>query len=215
MLKVTYKVLANFSLKRYKDGHLSSRSYPYATSSSIRGSILGAMIQRKGKKIAEENFHKLKNVQIFIQHPTTYTSNQSKMKMFSNSTYAKDGTIGTTVGIREYVAVKEIVFYLDETLLDIIEYLENINRIGNSESMVQLKSVEKVTVMENILMDWDKSMGFDTELVENYDWDTSNKGMTFEKIYLFSKKRGTVLVNKTCFIKEVLEIPTLIELSTN
>lgn len=215
MLKVTYKVLANFSLKRYKDGHLSSRSYPYATSSSLRGSILGSMIQRKGKKFAEENFHNLKNVQIFIQHPKSYTTNQAKMKMFSNSVYAKGGKEGTTVGIREYVSVKKIVFYIDETLPDIIEYLENINRIGNSESMVQLQSVEKVTTMENILMDWDKSMGFDMDLVENYDWDTSNKGMTFKKIYLFSKERGTVYVNKTCFVKDVLEIPKLIEVSTN
>ena len=39
--------------------------------------------------------------------------------------------------------------------------------------------------------------------------------MTFKKIYLFSKERGTVYVNKTCFVKDVLEIPKLIEVSTN
>lgn len=208
MLKVTYKVLANFSLKRYTDGHLSSRSYPYATTSSIRGSLLGSMIKRKGKKFAEENFHNLKNVQIFIQYPENFRETKSRMKMFTNTSYVKtNNDFATTVGIREYVAVNELVFYIDETLKDIIEYLENINRIGNSESMIQLKSVEKVTVMENILMDWDKSMGFDEKILEDYDWDKSTKGMDFDNIYLFSENRKNKYKKKPCFLKEELTIP--------
>lgn len=211
MLKVTYKVLANFSLKKYTDGHLSSRSYEYATTSSIRGCLLSSIIQRRGKKFAEENFHKLKNVQIFIQHPEDYVNTASKMKMFSNSSYNKSSDdMGTTIGIREYISVPEIVFYIDETLPNIIEYLENINRIGNSESMVQLKSIEKVSVMENILMEWHTTMGFEKTLVENYDWDTSIKGLSFENIYLFSqKKRKNNYKKLTCFIKESVTIPKL------
>lgn len=208
MLKVTYKVLGNFSLKRYSDGHLAARSYPYATTSSLRGSLLGSIIQRKGRTFAKENFHKLKNVQIFIQYPKEYKSSQYKMKMFTNGTYSKKGT-NVTVGMREYVSVKEITFYVDETLENIIEYLENIHRIGNSESMVQLHSIEKVSEMKDILMEWNKDMGFDLELVEDYDWDTgSNKKncVNFDSIYLFSKTRTNNYKKKNCFIKSSLII---------
>ena len=62
-----------------------------------------------------------------------------------------------TVGISEYVLTDKIVFYIDKSIDDIIELLVNIDRIGDSESLVILENIEEVDAMENILIEWNES----------------------------------------------------------
>lgn len=222
MLKVTFSVLGLFSLKNYNDGHMSSRSYPYATTSTIRGAILSAMIRRKGKEYAKDHFYNLKHVQIFVQHPEHYQTNQTKVRLLSNKSMglkAQEKIITNlenvnsvlSVGIREQIAVEEIVFYIDETLENTVEYLDNIQRIGNSESLVELKSIERVSRLENVLMPWNPSFGYDYELKEDWDWETkitkkeNDKGLAFENIYLFSKKLANKNRKTICFVKDIVD----------
>lgn len=230
MLKVTYNVLGLYSLKKYNDGHMSSRSYPHAITGTIRGALLSSMIRRKGKEYAKENFYKLKHAQIFIQHPKKYYINQTKVRLISNTamtmkpekkvfTNPADVNSVMSVGIREQVAVDTIVFYIDETIDCLVEYLDAVRRIGNSESLVELKSIEKVSKMENILMPWNPSMGLDYDLTEDWDWETNmtkakkkkeikeDKGLTFEDIYLFTPQKKLKNKNKKtlCYIKDIVE----------
>ena len=217
MLKVTYKVPSVFSIKKFNDSHLSARSYEYPMLTTIKGAILGSIIERKGRSFAEQIFRKLKNTQIFIQYPDSFMIGQQKIKRMSNKGYEhtyseeakRDWEGKYTVGIREYVYTDKIVFYIDESIDDIIEYLVNIDRIGDSESLVILESIERVNEMNNILVEWNESMGYDTKIYELYDWETKlnkkgdkDSGMSFEDVYIFSEKKKSKYIKRLCYIKD-------------
>ncbi|MDX5853139.1 hypothetical protein SIM22_03245 [Bacillus cereus group sp. BfR-BA-01363] len=221
MLKVTYKVNSLFSLKKYKDSHLLARSYEHPMLSTIRGAILASVIERSGKQKAEDLFYKIKNAQIFIQHPDKFHKTQQKITMLTNNSMTSKDTDKvqtfddvnalTTVGIREFVNVKYLVFYIDESIPNLFAYLYNIDRIGNSESHVSLVSIEKVREMEHVLVEWDDSKGYDVELFELYDWVTNldakgkkDKGTKFENIYIFSDKLKNVNRKRICYVEEVV-----------
>ncbi|MDU1540039.1 MAG: type I-A CRISPR-associated protein Cas5a [Paeniclostridium sordellii] len=221
MLKVTYTVPSVFSIKKFNDSHLAARSYEYPMLTTIRGAILGSVIERKGRLAAEKIFRKLKNIQIFIQYPNSFTIGQQKIKRMSNKGYeykyseeSKGDWEGKyTVGIREYVYTDKIVFYIDESIDDIIEYLVNIDRIGDSESLVMLESIEKVTEMENVLVEWNESIGYDTRLYELYDWETKlnkkgdkDSGMNFEDVYIFSENKKAKYIKRLCYIKDKIVV---------
>lgn len=231
MIKVIYSVCSIFSLKKYNDSHLSARSYEYPMLSTIRGAILSSIIERKGRKVAEELFRKVKNAQIFIQYPETFNIGQQKIKRMSNNGYfAKYSEENKnkwennfTVGIREVVATDKIVFYIDESIENILEYLVNIDRIGDSESLVILEKIERVTAMENILMEWNESVGYDVKLYEVYDWKTKIKqkstgrgknktfteidsGTSFEDRYIYSGTTKDNNIRRICYIKDRVEL---------
>lgn len=221
MLKVTYNVPSVFSLKKFNDSHLAARSYEYPMLTTIRGAILGSIIERRGKAVAESIFRKIKNTQIFIQYPDYFIVDQQKIKRMSNKGYEykyseetkRDWAKNYTVGIREYVNTNKIVFYIDESIDDIVEYLVNIDRIGDSESLVMLESIEKVTEMENILIEWNDSLGYDTKIYELYDWKTElNKkcdkdtGMSFNDIYIFSENRKSQYLKRLCYVKDKVAV---------
>lgn len=219
MLKVTYKVPSVFSIKKFNDSHLSARSYEYPMLTTIRGAILGSVIERRGRSTAEKLFRKIKNIQIFIQYPGSFMIGQQKIKRMSNKGYEykyseetkRDWEGKYTVGIREYVYTDKIVFYIDESIDDIIEYLVNIDRIGDSESIVILESIEKVTEMENILLEWNESIGYNTRLYELYDWETKlnkkdDRGMKFEDVYIFSDKKKSKYIKRLCYIKDKVAV---------
>lgn len=221
MLKVTYNVPAVFSIKKFNDSHLSARSYEYPMLTTIRGAILGSIIERRGREEAEKIFRKIKNLQIFIQYPHSFMIGQQKIKRMSNKGYEYKYSEETmrewegkyTVGIREYVYTDKIVFYIDESIDDIIEYLVNIDRIGDSESLVMLESIEKVTEMENILLEWNESIGYDSNLYELYDWETrlnkkgdKDSGMNFDDVYIFSINKKSKYMKRLCYIKDKVAV---------
>ncbi|MFJ8531204.1 hypothetical protein [Bacillus sp. NPDC094106] len=231
MLKVTYKVKSLFSLKKYKDSHLLARSYEHPMLSTIRGAILASLIERSGKRKAEDLFYRIKNAQIFIQHPDTFHKTQQKITMLTNNSMnskdtdkvqtSDDVNALTTVGIREFVNVNHLVFYIDESIPNLFAYLYNIDRIGNSESHVSLVNIEKVNKMEQVLMQWDDSKGYDVELFELYDWDTKldatgkkDKGTKFENVYIFSEKLKNVNKKMICYVEEVVPCNEVVITST-
>lgn len=221
MLKVTYSVPSVFSIKKFNDSHLSARSYEYPMLTTIRGAILGSIIERRGRIVAEKMFRKIKNAQIFIQHPEYFMVGQQKIKRMSNKGYEYKYSEETkrewegkyTVGIREYVYVDKIVFYIDESIDDIVEYLVNIDRIGDSESLVMLESIEKVTEMENVLIEWNENIGYDTKIYELYDWETKlnkkgdkDSGMNFNDVYIFSDNKKSKYIKRLCYIKDKVAV---------
>lgn len=221
MLKVTYHVQGTFSLKNYADGHLSARSYPYATNSCIRGAILASMIQRKGKEYANDHFYRLKETLLFVQVPERYAVEQKRFRMLSNkavtnrpvpSTIAETMSI-VTVGMREVVKTSNVVFYIDETLEDIVEFLENIKVLGNSESLVSLESIERVSEMENVLLESQRvDYRNPAPLMENMDWTVirkemkkglgPDKGLSFTDIYAYSGKNHNKYRKMRCEVVE-------------
>lgn len=221
MLKVTYNVPSVFSIKKFKDSHLSARSYEYPMLTTIRGAILGSIIERRGRIVAEKMFRRIKNTQIFIQYQESFMIEKQKIKRMSNKGYEykyseetkRDWEGKYTVGIREYVYIDKIVFYIDESIDDIVEYLVNIDRIGDSESLVMLESIEKVTEMENILLEWNESIGYDTKLYELYDWETKlnkkgdkDSGMSFNDVYIFSDNKKSKYIRRICYIKDKVAV---------
>lgn len=206
MYKITYHVNGLFSLKNYKDGHLLARSYPYVTNACIRGAILSAMIQRFGVAFSESAFADLKSIRLYPQIPAAYRVNQIKKNMISNPAMEKNPVAKTpaevdssrTVGIREFVHVDEVVFYMERLNPEIVECLENISVLGASESVVELKSIEQTDCMENVLMTvLPEEIDFEKDLHENIDWKTKLKGtrnvidegLAFSDAYCYSKQR--------------------------
>lgn len=219
MYKITYHVNGLFSLKNYKDGHLLARSYPYVTNACIRGAILSAMIQRFGVAFAEKAFADLKSIRLYPQMPSAYRINQIKKNMISNPAMEKKAVSKTpadvdssrTVGIREFVHVDEVVFYLERLNPEIVECLENISVLGASESVVELKSIEQTDCMENVLMTvLPEEIDFEKDLHENIDWETklngtrivTDKGLAFSDAYCYSKERTHKYEKKHCQVME-------------
>ncbi|AMN31031.1 hypothetical protein BFS06_12525 [Clostridium perfringens] len=206
MLKVTYKINNMFSLRKFGDSHLCARSYEYPMLTTIRGALLGSLIQRKGIKFAEDNFNSIAKVPIYIQIPKNFVINETKLRMLSNNylTNSNNGSIATTVGIREYIVMDKLVFYIDDTGLDFLrEVLVNIDRIGSSDSMVEIESMELVDFMENILVEWTEDIGFDYKIYELYDWSDKTK---FENRYIYSNKASDKNIKRNCYIKEKVKI---------
>lgn len=221
MIKVTYSVPSVFSIKKFNDSHLAARSYEYPMLTTIRGAILGSIIERRGKATAEKLFRKIKNMQIFIQYPDQFMIGQQKIKRMSNKGYEykysedskREWEGKYTVGIREYVYTDKIVFYIDESIDGIIEYLVNIDRIGDSESLVILDSIEKVNEMENVLVEWNERLGYDVSLFELYDWETKlnkkgdkDSGMSFKDVYMFSENKKSKYIKRVCYIKDKIAV---------
>ena len=217
MLKITYAVPATFSLKKYKDAHLCARTYEYPMISTIRGAILGSIIERKGREKAEELFHKVKNAQIFVQYPKRFHINQQITKRRTNKSYLNENKKDFinysgffTVGVREVAVLDKITFYIDESIEDIEEILGNIRRIGDSESLVFLENIEKVDCMENVLVEWNESMGYDVNLYELYDWkttiDKNTKESDFYNYYMYSDKIKSEYTRRNCFVKDKINL---------
>ncbi|MDF2881252.1 MAG: hypothetical protein K0R54_1809 [Clostridiaceae bacterium] len=207
--KVTFKTASLFSLKNYNDSHLNSRSYEYPMTYTLRGAILSSVIQLDGVEKAKELFHKIKNAIIYVQYPGEFVKNTVKLKLASNSYYGKQkedeelevGENITSVGVREFVDVDKIVFYIDNSISNLEMYLNNIEVIGNSDSMVYLESIEKVDKLENVLMPWVEEVDGDCYLYEMYDWVSSK--IKFEDIYLFSEKRNRKQEKRICCVKNI------------
>jgi len=204
MKKVTYELSGLFSLRQVDDSHLNARSYRYATKSAIRGAILSAVIQLDGVKKAKELFESIKQAEIYVQFPKEVSANLVKLRMASNQYYGKDQPDETTitVGVREFLHMDNIVFYIDNSIPNINLYLNNIDRIGDSNSIVFLSSIEEdVKKMENILVEWIEERDGDQEVFEMTDWD--KKKMNFENIYLYSNKRRRDVYHRfLCFVKD-------------
>ncbi len=219
MYKITYHVNGLFSLKNYKDGHLLARSYPYVTNACIRGAILSAMIQRFGVAFAENAFADLKSIRIYPQMPAAFRVNQIKKNMISNPAMEKRAAAKTlaevsssrTVGIREFVHVDEVVFYMERLNPEVVECLENISVLGASESVVELKCIEQTDCMENVLMTvLQEEIDFEKDLHENIDWETKLKGkriiidegLAFSDAYCYSKTRKHKYEKQHCQVME-------------
>lgn len=138
--------------------------------------------------------------------------NQCKIKRMSNKGYEynysediiRDWEGKYTVGIREYVLTDKIVFYIDKSIDDIIELLVNIDRIGDSESLVILENIEEVDAMENILIEWNESLGSDMDVYELYDWETKlnkkgdkDNGMIL-MMFIYIAARKVLSIRKEC-----------------
>jgi hypothetical protein len=185
MKKVTFQTSGLFSLKKYFDSHLNSRSYEYPMLYTIRSAILGAIIELDGVKKAKELFPYVKNSIMYVQYPSAFQRNAVKLRRRPNSYYSSsedksDSLMG--MGIREYIDVSRWVFYMDNTIPDIDVYLNNIEYIGNSQSFVFLESIENVTQMEQVLMEWVEERDGDVPLFEMYDWSSKAK---FEQVYFY------------------------------
>lgn len=209
ILRVTFKVSGLFSLKKYSDSHLNGRSYEYPMAYTIRGAILSSVIQLEGVEKAKELFYKIKNAILYVQYPENYVKEVAKLKLASNSYYQErdsDGGEGlSTVGIREFVDLDEITFYIDNSIPNIETYLRNIEMIGDSQSLVYLESIEIVSEMQHVLVEWREEEADDTELFELYDWKTSK--ITFDDVYLFSGKRSRKQQERRiCYVKEKIII---------
>lgn len=217
MLKVTYKLANLFSLRKFKDSNLCARSYEYPMITTIRGALLGSLIQRRGRKFAEKHFEELETIKIYVQVPQKFYKNEEKLRMFSNNSYAKGNVLEKyadlrTMGVREYVAMDKIVFYIDNSLEYIAELLVNIDRIGNSDSIVELEKIEEVEFMENVLLEWNEDIGYDCKLYDLFDWNKegNNKKNSkkkekqnrfFEK-YIYSDKQKDNNIKIICYVKD-------------
>lgn len=220
MIKVTYKLANLFSLRKFKDSNLCARSYEYPMLTTVRGALLGSLIQRKGVKFAKEHFRELEDIKIFIQVPKVFSKNQEKLRMFSNNSYSKGNVLEKhtdlrTMGVREYVYMDKIVFYVEDTLEYILELLVNIDRIGNSDSIVELESIEEVDSMENILVEWNEEIGYDKKLYDLYDWNRDDKLKAkkkkeeknrFDEKYLYSKIQKDNNKRFICYVEEKIAL---------
>ncbi len=207
--KVIYKTAGFFSLKKYNDSHLNGRSYEYPMAYTIRGAILSSVIQLEGIEKAKELFYKIKNAILYIQYPREHGKASVKLKLASNSYYDEKKTNNeeglSSVGVREFVDVESIVFYIDNSIPNLKTYLNNIECIGDSQSLVYLESIEAVKRMENVLMEWVEERDGNADLFELYDWKTGK--IRFEDVYLFSEKRSRrQQERKICFVKETVTI---------
>ena len=104
-------------------------------------------------------------------------------------------------------------FYIDRSIDDIIELLVNIDRIGDSESVVILENIEEVDVMENVLIEWNESLGDDIDLYELFDWETNlnkkgdkDKGMNFDDVYIYSSKKSPKYKKRLCYVKDKIAV---------
>lgn len=193
MLKVNYKLSGLFSLKRYSDSNLKCQSYEYPTVYGIRSAILGAIIQIDGLEKAQELFHKVKNSRIYIGEPKNYKVNGIMQNRYSNGYYSNFDELDrkiivnsekTTMGFRQYIHMDTITIYIDNLIPEIEIYLKNIDRLGTSESLCYLESIEEVSELENVLVEWDGN-----EHIKTYEqWDWGNKAK-FENVYMYSDKR--------------------------
>lgn len=194
MLKVNYKLSGLFSLKKYNDSNLKCQTYEYPTIYAIRSAILGSIIQIDGIDKAKELFHKIKNANIYVSMPTKYKINGVMQKRYSNSYYSKFDVLDRsiivsdektrTMGFRQYIHMDIITIYIDNLIPNVELYLKNIDSIGTSESLVYLESIEEVTEMNNILVEWDKEAYCET--YEQYDWDSKSN---FNNVYMYSKEK--------------------------
>jgi hypothetical protein len=183
--KVTFQTAGLFSLKKYFDSHLNCRSYEYPMAYTLRSAILGTIIELDGVKKAKELFPYVKNAILYVQYPSSFQKNQVKLRRRPNSYYSSDEDKSDSLlgmGVREYVDVSQIVFYIDNTIPDIDVYLNNIEHIGNSQGFVFLESIEEVNQMEQVLMEWVEERDGDVPLFEMYDWSPKAQ---FEHIYFY------------------------------
>lgn len=208
MLKVTYSLAHTFSLKVVDDSHLNARSYPYPLLSTIRGAILSSVIRLRGVAVAKEWFNFIKNAKILIQFPESYQIDQQKIRTAKNGFYKEEAYgehVDTIIGMREYVHMPSIVFYIDESIPEIETLLNNINYIGKSCGIVGLYDMKKVDKLENVLVEWNEERYGDQYVYEMVDW---NNNMDFESIYLYGKSSNSRSKYKrmTCFINEEILI---------
>lgn len=219
MLKVTYLLKGTFSLKEANDGHLMARTTRHITRSTIRGALLAMAFAYKGDQWAEDNFYKIKEAGIYPQLTCNYgiqgeiRSRISTRAMFKSVTSNKKSRaearptsfegVGAlkTVGNREYLYTETLSFYIDETIEDVVELLSNITRLGDSESLVELKTIEKVDKLEDILMPQAGNYDYDKEYIFDTDWAHINK---LEHSDAYSDKYGRKSVQVRCEVMDVV-----------
>lgn len=218
MLKATYKLKGTLSLKEANDGHLMARTTRHITRSCIRGALLAMAYQYKGDTFAEENFYKIKEASIFPQLIRQYGVQGEKRSRISSNAMSNSGSknekyreaarpttfdsVGslTTIGNREYLYTDTVSFYIDETIEDVIELLGNITRLGDSESLVTLHSIEKVSELVNILIPTADNFDYDKEYVYDTDWSHTNK---LEHLNAYSEKYGRKAIQVRCEIIDI------------
>lgn len=222
MLKVTYTLKGTYSSKHPNDGHLMARSITHISRSTIRGALMASAFKYKGTAWTEKHFHRIKEAKIFPQEPQRYSKQQEKRARLTTKTIerglnksgkSKEAVIPktvqerdalTTVGIREYVYADTVTFYIDEIIPDVVELLSNITRLGDSESLVALESLERTNSIEHALV---PTGSFDYTKQYTHDWDWLKK-MTFEQINVYDKnKRKTETLRCTV---QSFELPTVL-----
>lgn len=109
-----------------------------------------------------------------------------------------------TMGFRQYKDISSFTFYIDNSISEIDRYLKGIDWLGTSSSLVYLKDIEEVELMENVLMKWDKKE--DSTLHENYDWGSKS---TFNHVYMYGDlydKRGKVQARDVYVVKDIVNL---------
>lgn len=210
VLKVTYDVLGLFSLKQYEMGHLSNESYPVPMKSTIRGAILAQMIQQEGRAYAESHFKELLELPIFIQQPEHFAHSQVLLNRITNKGVAAQGTISApedvdmyrTVGIRGMVHVTQVVFYIEDKMEGLERYLKSIPVLGDSESLVGLRSIEVVRTLTNVLLPFSPDLGFGFTLQEVWDWPMKKK---FSQAYGYSTNRSGANERTLCYVRDEID----------
>jgi len=210
LLKVTYDVVGLFSLKQFGQGHLNNRSYDIPMNSTIRGALLGMMIKQHGLTFAMDNYETLRSLYLFVQAPKHSWHNQLVLNRITNRGFSEQGKITQfddvdkyrTVGIRGMVHVEQIVFYIEDNLEGLREYLHSIQTLGDSESQVGLRSIEPVKVMEDVLVPFVDTTDLDKPLHEMWDWKPNKP---FDKSYGYSTNRLNGNVRTLCYTEQHIE----------
>ena len=196
MKKVIFKTSNLFSMKKYNQADTLCQSYEYPTIYGVRCAIIGAIIQIEGVEKAEELFHKIKNSNIYIQYPKVFYKTAVKQSRLKEGRSAN--TFITTMGVREYLNLDEIVLYIDDMIPDINTYLKNIDWLGNAESMIYLDGIAEVDKLENVLV---KSAFLEeVKVYEQHDWSSKTK---FEDVYAYKKKYKHIHETFMCKIDDI------------
>lgn len=191
LLKATYDVSAFFSLKGFNDGHLKSAGLVVPMITTIKGALLGQVIQQRGLAFAREHHDALRDTKVFIQFPDRFVQNQTKVNLITNAGLNAKGTIKQmsdvdkyrTVGIKGFTAVEQVVFYIEDTIEGLDHFLKGIQILGDSDSQVGLRTLEEARELENVLLPYSIHMGYDSQIDPIYDWSPDS---TFDEHYAYS-----------------------------
>ena len=76
-----------------------------------------------------------------------------------------------------------------------------------------MENIEVVDAMENILIEWNESLGSDMDVYELYDWETKlnkkgdkDNGMNFNDVYIYSSKKSPKYKKRLCYVKDKIAV---------
>lgn len=232
MLKITYKVKSTYSLKENDDGHLMARTMKHLSRSTIRGALLATAFKYKGREWTTEHIYEIKNAGIYPQKPNNYSVQKEKRALLTANAIQNginkdkkkkepfipvdkdDVDSYTTVGIREFLYTDTLTFYIDEIIEDVTELLSNITRLGNSESLVELQSIERINKLENVLIPTSsketKGLNDELAIVEGFDYDQEyiydsdwHNNTELQHVDAYNEKYGRNTVRFRCKVMDI------------